>query len=145
MQDPRQGSTTWPEHLRPFAEAHSNYEQARRQSATDDRRAMEKATLDYWTALHAAQSDAQKIREAYDQYQAALERERQGALERRKASYRDFITALQSSFAGAEADRYDAAALYMIGSSLQAVASDYEWIDWCARAGQPNTQQTKPQ
>lgn len=130
-----QGSTGWPEHLRPFVEAHANYEQSLGQAAVDERRTIEKITLDYWVALHAAQSDAQRIREAYDQYQADLEREQAAAEERRRASYRDFVLAIQSSWAGADADQYDPAALHMIGASLQVVAAEYVSTSWSASTG----------
>jgi hypothetical protein len=122
-----QGSTAWPEHLRPFVDAHSRYEQALAQAATDERRTLEKITLDYWVALNTAQSDAQKIREAYDQHQANMEREQAAALERRRSSYRDYVLAVQSSWASADADQYDPTTLHMIGSSLQVVAAEYGW------------------
>lgn len=127
-QDVKQGLAGWPEHLRPFVEAHANYEQALAQVLTEDRRAVERITLDYWVALNSAQTDAQKIREAYDNYQGALEKEQNAALERRRASYRDYVLAMQSSWAGVDADQYDPSALHMIGASMQVVAAESVWI-----------------
>jgi hypothetical protein len=119
--------TGCPEHLQPFAEAHARYEQTLAEALNEDRRAYDRVTLDYWVACNEAQNDPRKAREAYDNYQAALEKEQAAALERRRSSYRDYILALQSSWAGVDADRYDAQSLHMIGSSMQVVAAESMW------------------
>lgn len=121
------GLIGWPDHLRPFVEAHARYEQALVQALNEDRIAIERITLDYWVACNEAQSDASRLRAAYDNCQGAMEKEQAAALERRRSSYRDYILAMQSSWAGADAEQYDPSSLHVIGSSMQVVAAESVW------------------